>query len=206
MNKKNLTYEQIEERRRQLNFQQIVRDSFAFLEENFKFKCVYSDIYCVKFISEKVYCNIYHEKLSYELGVRIGLLPEHIDNKRYIDIEEIIREQKIDSFIRQNYSALAIRSIEKYIKEASIILKRYGVKSLLGDEGYYLFILKERDKLTKEFLYQERLKQAENKAKEAWDNNDFEKVIEIYLGLSNLNNIQKKKLNIAKDKLGNNMK
>jgi len=188
--------------RKGLCFEEIVKENFSFLETRYKFEIIYSGLYCVKYLARNVYCNLYHEKLSFEMDFVIGLAPEHIGNQLYINLEDLEKDQGINTIIKRPYFAVSKRSVETYIIEVANILKNYGEKSIIGDEEYYHYISDKKSKEQSERLKQENLIRMEKLANSAWQNNEYDKVVSIYSDIAaHLNSIQKKRLEIAKKRI-----
>ena len=187
--------------RQTIAFEKVANKYFRYLIEKYSFEMVYSDLYCVKFLSEYVYVNVYHEKLSYEMDFVIGLKPEHIDNKLYAKLENIIDYYQININIKIPFCATSRESVEKFIAEIAKLLKDYGEKLIKGDRDLYKEIAEVRSRQLNERVSKQNLLKAEHQAIIAWDNRDFDRVISIYSNIApNLNKTQRKRLELAKKK------
>ncbi len=187
------------EERIKLDFEQIAKANFDFLINKFKFKLKYSDKYIIKYSSNIVYLNIYHDKLSYELNIIIGLLPEHRKNGLYLTLYEIIKYFNIDTFIMEYYATIEKYVIEKYLNESSRIIQKYGKNILLGEKEIFINQLFKRKIEEDEMVKEENKKLIEKEASEAWNKHDYQLVYKIYYdNYSILNHIQKKRFEIAK--------
>lgn len=164
--------------RSRLGFQEAVRKHFAFLEEQHGYRCDSVDLYCVKYSSAKVYLNIYHEKLSYEIYLVIGLLPENYNSQLKVTSRDIIKMFELNE--NPYYQASNFDDVNTAIEKLSNIVSIYAKDALEGVDDYFKAIAAMRVQSQKDVLHAHELKIAEEKAKKAWDRKDFEAIVEIY--------------------------
>ncbi|KJS66081.1 MAG: hypothetical protein JL50_13065 [Peptococcaceae bacterium BICA1-7] len=182
-----------------LGFQEEVKRHFEYLISDYGYRCVFSDPYCVKFQTDKVYLNIYHEKISYEVYVEIGLIPEDYQNKLRIGIKDIIENSASSEKVLPFYQASNPRSISKAVGELAKLLRIHGKEALAGQYQYYKKISEMKLQRQQTAYTEEMLKITENRANDAWKRKDFSKVIELYEPIKqHLNTTQIKKLEYAK--------
>lgn len=187
--------------RTNLGFQEEVKEYFGFLLTEYGFECVFSDPYCVKFNSDKVYLNVYHERISYEIYFEIGMLPEHYQNTLKVGVKNIIEATENIS-AKSFYQASTKENVSIAVKELANLVKQYGKNALIGTVEYFQTISDRKAKKQQSELIMEKLKIAENKAENAWKKKDYKTVIEIYENIeAHLNTIQTKKLELARKKL-----
>lgn len=184
--------------RKMLGFEDAVREYFVFLEDPYGYKCIFSDLYCVKYNSDKVYINIYHERISYELYFEIGMLPEHYNNPLKVNLSDIVAMSNIESK-KVLYQASNKRDIYKVVEELAHITLTYAKDVLNASVEYFKSVIDYRKQLHQNELWLQELKLAEEKAKNAWNMKDYKTVVEVYSVLKKqLNPVQLKKLNYAK--------
>ena len=189
-----------ESNRMQLGFQDAVREYFAFVENEYGFKCVFSDVYIVKYESRKAYLKIYHEKLSYELNLEVGLISKDNKNRMNANIKEILEFSRTNE--KTFYQASNRSGVYDTIEKFAIYMKEYAQDALNASLPYFSNI--------NEFKMQERiyslqvlkLETVESNAKAAWNNKDYETVIEEYSQVENqLNALQIKRLAYARKRV-----
>lgn len=186
-----------------LGFQEAVRKHFAFLEEQYGYRCDSSNLYCVKYSSGRVYLNVYHEKLSYEIYLQIGLLPENYTNQLKVTSEELIKM----SGLKENtyYQASNFDNVDNVIEKLANVVRMYAIDALKGSEDYFKTISVERAQNQQAALLLHELKIAEEKAKSAWDKKEFKSVIEIYGKIEKyLTPVQFKRLDYARKSISGN--
>ncbi|MDF9409600.1 hypothetical protein L7E55_14775 [Pelotomaculum isophthalicicum JI] len=189
-----------------LGFQDAVKKYFAFLEDQYGFRCNYSDLYIVKFSSGKVFLNIYHERISYEIYIVIGILPENYNNQLKANLSDILEMSGITNE-RTFYQASNKNDIYVVIKKLSDLVRIYANDALNGSIDYFKAILEERIQRQQNKLILQELKVAEKKANSAWDSKDYKKVVEIYYRFEKyLSLVQIKRLDYAKKMISEHMK
>lgn len=186
-----------------LKFQDAVEEEFKFLKDQYLLNCVENGLYCVKYCSKKIFVSIYHERISYEIYIVIGLLPE--SSKVRVGLEDVVRcEEKKDS-PKIFFQASTIDNVKYSVAELASILKRYQSK-VFPDKIEYIKIVKNyQERLTHELYTEETMNDIDNKAVEAWGNKEYKKVVEAYSQVyDKLNLIQAKRLEYAKKMIGEN--
>lgn len=184
-----------------LGFQDAVKEQFSFLVDQYGFSCNSSNLYTIKYISEKVYINIYHERISYEIYFEMGLLPEDYNSQLKVSTSDIV---EILSGVNENtcYQASNKSNVNLVIEKLANLVKMYAKEALRGSIDYFKEISEIRyKKLQHAFLLQE-LKIADEKAKKAWDITDYKTVAEIYSQFEkHLSAVQLKMLHYAEKKV-----
>lgn len=189
-----------------LEFQDAVKKYFVFLEDQYGFRCVFSDSYSVKYNSEKVYLNVYHERISYEIYFRIGMLPEDYNNPLKADVSDITR---MSNKVSENifYQAISKNEVYMAVENLANLVRMYAKDALNASIDYYEAILTSRMREQKEALLLQELKTAEEKAKIAWDNKDYKAVAEEYKQFKeHLSSVQLKRLDYAEKIINSNAK
>lgn len=187
--------------RRALGFEDAVREHFTFLEELYGYQCICSDLYCVKYSSDKAYMNIYHERISYELYFEIGMIPENYNSPLKINLNDIVT---MCSTLREKGTLQASNKNGVYtlVKDLASITLTYAQDAINGSVDYFKSVLVCRQQMQENALLLQEMKLAEEKAKEAWNMKDYKTVVEIYSLLEiQLDSIQLKRLDYAKKML-----
>lgn len=187
--------------RNMLGFQDVVKKHFAFLEDQYGFKCVSSDLYTVKYSSDKVYLNIYHERVSYELYFEIGMLPEDYNNLLKANLSDIIA---MPGIVNENvfYQASNKNDVYMVVEKLADLARMYAKDALNASLQYFRDIANYRTQVQENALRLLELKTAESKANSAWNVKDYKTVVEVYTQFEkHLNSVQLKRLDFAKKKI-----
>ncbi|GEM_PF-1778861 len=187
--------------RNMLGFEDAVRKYFAFLEDIYGYKCIASDLYCVKYSSDKVYINIYHERISYELYFEIGMLPEKNNNPLIANLNDIVA---MCSMLREKvlYQASNNNDVYTVVEKLAHITLTYAKDALNASVEYFKSVGDYRKQMQENALFLQELNLAEEKVKKAWNMKDYKTVVEVYSTIDNqLNPVQIKRLDYAKKML-----
>lgn len=184
--------------RSNLEFQEAVKKHFAFVEDQYKFKLIFADLYTVKYVSEKAYLNIYHERASYELYFRIGILPENYNNLFKADTKDIVAmccALDKEAF----YQASNKEVVNKIVEKLADIAKVYAKNALNASYDFFEDVAHFRKQKQEDTLHMIEIRTAENKANSAWNGKDYKMVVEIYTQFKGqLSPVQQRKLEYAK--------
>jgi hypothetical protein len=184
-----------------LGFQDTVREYFAFIENQYGFRCVSSDLYCVKYTSDKAYLHVYHERISFELYFVVGMLPESCNNPLKADTRDFIAMDN-DTERSLLYQASKKEGVRAAVEELAELAGTHAVDALSGSPQFYEDIANSRTKRQEIAMRLHQLETADQKAGIAWDNRDYKRVVELYTPYEpHLRPVQIKKLNIARKKL-----
>jgi hypothetical protein len=125
------------DKRRALMFQDVVNEGFDFLINEYGFKQIESGLYFISYESKHTYVEIFHDKVSYEMNIRIGLLPEP-KNVLFFDIHELVDFEGVESNIGSCYMATSKDAIERYIAEGVKLIKTYS-ENILNRKSKYFY-------------------------------------------------------------------
>lgn len=180
--------------RKMLGFQKTVRKYFSFLENQYDFKCIFSDLYCVKFYSKKVYLNVYHERISYEIYFEIGLLPEEYNNTLKADVRDVL-DNSSNTFSNSYFQASKKDDIDIAVEKLANLVKQNGKDLLIGSTSDFKSISNKRTERQQKALFFGELRISLEKANNAWNCKDYKTVTEAYEQYEEyLNPIQLKRL------------
>jgi hypothetical protein len=114
-----------------LEFAAVARAAFRFLSDR-DFIEIYSSENSIVFKNDQIRVEVYHELLSYQIGLQI----RYLDTK--LSLADILREVDLiegEKFMEPLSSTS--QGVSKSLKENAGILKRYGASALAGDKDYY---------------------------------------------------------------------
>lgn len=183
-----------------LEFKDYVFNEFNFLVEKFNFYVEYFDNHIVKYYSDKVFVNVYYERLSYEIYFCIGMLPESKKNYKIssFEISSVNKNKKFNILESTTNPEL----ISKVIIELANMVKSECYDILLGNleplKHLYDVVEKNRENLKLNL----KLIEMEREAQVAWNEKNYRKLISIYTRHEKyLTKTQSKKLEYARKKI-----
>ena len=184
-----------------LGFQDAVREYFAFIENQYGFKCSSSDLYCVKYTSDKAYLHVYHERISFELYFVIGMLPESYNNPLKADTRDFIAmDNGVDRALL--YQASKKEGVRAAVEKLAELTGTHAVDAFSGSPQFFEVIANSRTQRQEIAMRIYQLKTADQQARIAWDNKDYKAVVELYTPYEpHLRPAQSKRLNIARKEL-----
>jgi hypothetical protein len=188
----------------QLGFTSEVLSSFHFLVEDYNFKCVKTDVTFVRYESKFVFVNIYHGRRSYELGVEIGKLENHLPIREdWYSIGEIMDLMGVRKNLRFTFfQASSKDQIQILVRKLAEYVKKYAKPILDGHYEIFekLEILRKNN--SDAYIREAELQNIRERADIAWKQKDYVKFIELYNQVKDgLTSIEGKKLDYARKKL-----
>lgn len=163
--------------RRSLHFAEAVKAKFGFLTAN-GFKRVKSEPTFVRFESGGIYVNVYHGRMSFELGLEIGQM-ESLDEEPY-SMSEIIRFTEPDKSDRyRDYATRDVSGVEEGVQRLAALFRRYVDAGLFDDGQLFTRLRKQREIYIGKFALEVNLTQARRKLDSAWQAKDYAKVVEL---------------------------
>ncbi|MGD9118247.1 MAG: hypothetical protein PVJ08_05870 [Dehalococcoidia bacterium] len=131
--------------REKLGFKETVFHHFKFLVEEYGFRCVSSGLLHVEYESKKVFVGVYHERLSDELEIRVGLLKQ--ENMRGYTLQDILLFKGKDDLYQQlenkraehvkYLGASTAEEVRKYVPIIAELLREYALPAIQGNPGFY---------------------------------------------------------------------
>jgi len=188
--------------RENLKFNYSVRSSFQFLTDDYNFELVKEEITFVRYETDQLFVNIYHGRLSYELGFECGLKSKG-EESRY-RLNTILRGLMGDTHKKQTfYQASNKEAVANCLSKIASIVKEYCSSLLRVEDSAFakveLASANEGRELTKKYTIGPVRKQAE----QAWKNKEYEKVRSLYKTIEDkLSSIELKRLKYADKYIG----
>lgn len=182
-------------------FKEEVTRQFDFLKEH-GFLLVHSEPPFVRFESRRACVNIYHERLSYEIGLNVGPLPNA--GQLSYSTSEIgsLLEPSIGSDIYRDFAATTVRGVAEGVQRLAKLLRHYVNLGLFQDICLFERLRENRKTLSIRFERQLRLSQMRIKLDLAWTARDFAEVAVILCPFqSSLTPTEMRKFKYAKKKL-----
>lgn len=189
---------EINSARKSLGFSGEARKQFDFLETKWGFKCTQELPTFVRYESSNIYVNIYHGRVSFEVGVEFG----EMSNTPFTleMLVEILDEKLVGKYWAAH--AKTVQEVCNALKKAADGLKLYGDSVLSGDRVIFDRLKQLGKKRVADMALDSLLHQIRPKAEAAFRQGDFEKTVDLYSSIENaLTPVEKKKLEIAKKRI-----
>ncbi len=166
-------------KREDLHFAQSVKKSFAFLSRTYNMQSVESTPINVRYENKDVYINIYHENLSYELGVRIGQLSDKKGRSYWL--EEVLR---VFAGQKHNYGtffqASNAEDVRKSVIDVAMYVEKFYGPLLRNDSDAFQRLESACRLFGEQYERESILKDIRLKAEKAWKNKEYEKVVKLF--------------------------
>ena len=183
--------------RENLKFNYSVRCNFQFLVNEYGFEIVKEKSTFVRYETDKLFVNIYHGRLSYELGFECGLKSKG-EKTRY-RLHTILRGLIGDEHNKQTfYQASNQEAIFNCLKKIADIVKEYCPQLLLAEYKAFAKIEHASTKEGQELTEKYTVGPIKERAEQAWKNKEYEKVRSLYTPIKDkLSQLELKRLNYA---------
>ena len=167
--------------RARLEFRQEALSVFAFLSADYDFSCTHADPNLLTYESETLYVDVYHDPLSYEVGVDLGKLSHDAGRKRSFALVELMRLE--DPQKAENFRCPAVVKPDQMrpaLVHLSELLKTYAGRVLRGDSSVLKRARRESARFERERAEKSRLRQVRSRANAAFGEKDYAKAAALY--------------------------
>lgn len=186
--------------REKLRFNQVVEREFRFLIDDYKYRLVKSESTFVRYESKSYFMNIYHGRISYEIGVEIG---DHLVGWwDYISPSGILNYvMGPDHGITTYFQASTREAVENCVVKLAGTIRKYCMDVASGDQKAIDAIIEAQGKRNEEYTRQVVQEPVRREAEQAWRDKDYSKVVSLYGSIKeDLSEIEMKKLEYAQKK------
>jgi hypothetical protein len=185
-----------------LGFQNIAEREFEYLQSEYRYKCIESGPWLIKYSSRDVFVIVsFDGNRSYELSCAIGRNDDYRDSCSVpFDLAEIIRckeypQKGVDVFCRVTSRV----DLEKHVKELAYLLKAYAKDMLMGPKKEFDMVADFRNAECEKYYLQKEWIQLQEEVSIAWKNRLYKKVFELLSPHKEyLSNLDMKRLEYAK--------
>ncbi|MBL4907259.1 MAG: hypothetical protein JKX94_07400 [Sneathiella sp.] len=190
-------------------YENLVKSSFAFLVEGYGFEIsnierIGNSYIALKYLSNKVFVNLYYSSPRFELDFYIGRvgIEDKPDKDGFTSNDLLFLSDDARWIDYKLYSAHSYENLRKCLPMLAELLKVCGANCLKGESSVYEKALFEKKRNINQWGKEQELKQAKKAASEAWKNKDYNRFIEVFEPVANeLSASEKKKLNYARKHL-----
>jgi len=177
-----------------LNFQNIVRSHFEFLEK-IGFIEIEAKSTTVRYRKGSVELYVYHDLISYEVGLLV-----HYDGKRY-SIESIIDSADhvvVDKF--RNQVARTRIALNPIVERLADLMRQYGSRAIEGDRSFFIDIDKQKKLMRQAYVRDLQASQIKPKAEAAFREGKYGEAARLFelIELSCLSRAERAKFALAK--------
>lgn len=160
----------------QLRFEEAVLAAFGFLTSEYGFRQEDSTPSCVRYEGNGVVVAVSHDRNSFEITATVER--EHSGEQFTAwEIARLAGAPDVDE--RTSLQASTPDRVENLVPALANTLKRYGGAALRGDEGFYLRLRELQWQESERFLSEGRLSWVRQQAREAWQNHDYKRVVQL---------------------------
>jgi hypothetical protein len=168
---------------------------FAFLE-SLGFCCVFSEINLVRFESPKININIYHEKLSYEIGSSIEFTGES-EIFSFSEILRLVHGKEMEQY--RDYATHTVEGVAEGVRKLVELFRECVATGFLNNNQLFSLLTQQRRDWAKKYALETQLKQALKKSEFAWNEKNFGEVVKVLAPLEeHLNSTDLKRFEYAK--------
>ena len=191
----------IESERIQLGFAESVISYFDFLTRDYGFVLIKADPTFVRFESPNVFANIYHGRMSFEIGFEIGYLV-HLSNEpeQFFSIGDILsltnaREEPGFTHLQANTA----QGVKEATAKLAVLVKRYAGSALSNAPSIFAQLVDIQSRKSDELIRKWELADIREKVGKAWQEKNYGKIVELFDPVSkDLTLAELKKLEYAK--------
>lgn len=182
--------------RSHLKFPETVEDEFSFLKE-YGFQIKQREQTFVKYESKDVFVNIFHGRVSYEIGLQVGLLSS--GNVSGYGLRSVIGFTDPDIAKKYRYYTTGTHDgVKRGVREIAKLLKTYGDKALRGDSVMFQWL----NNYIEKYWAERKAAQIRPKAEEAFRTKDYSKAADLYKSIEGcLTSAEEKKMKYALKKM-----
>lgn len=183
------------EDRTYLSFESAAREAFAFLND-LGFSEVESLPTLIRYGKIGVEVDVYHGRQSYEIGAGVSGF-----GARYALVEIVRATDPITAERYRNAVATTPERVTASLEELALLMKRYGIAALRGDQQFFSMLENQRKSWSEEYALDVLADQLRPQADDAFRRADYSMAAELYARIrSRLSPAEIKKLAIAEQR------
>ena len=191
-------------KRNELDFPRLAAERFGFLtKEPYGLQAVKKEPLALRYEGNGVVCVVFHERLSYELGVALWRPTEQREVERPYTISDLMRVTDPKASRRyRRFAATSKDSLGRGLTKLAEDLEKYGASAIRNEPEFFHRLSAAREEAISEFGSAMVDQSARTEAEAAWRNGDFYRVARAYGRIeSRLSPVERKKLNHAREQI-----
>lgn len=184
--------------REQLGFKEAVLTSFKFLNDA-GLHPVAGEMTLVRYESSVVFVNVYHGRVSFELGVEIGRLREPSKALTLYDIVAWAGAEKAEGFANHvMFQVSSRKDVQEFAGRLASLIRKYAGPFLRGDDSAFDSAFEVRAERWQREMKQGNLSNIRSRAEAAWQAKNYVQVIKYYSSMhEDLSHVESKRLDYA---------
>jgi len=189
--------------RARLGFRQEALSVFAFLTADYDFSCTHADPNLLTYESETLYVDVYHDPLSYEVGVDLGKLGHDAERRRSFSLVELMRLENPRKAANFRYPAIVTADqMRPALVNLAELLKTHGGSVLRGDLSVLKRVRGESARFERDRAKESRLHPVRSRANAAFREKDYTKAAALYESIKiDLSSAESRKLEYSKKRM-----
>jgi len=182
-----------------LNFTNLIKKEFNFLEENYDFTYEIIDDSHVRYENNEIFIRVmYDARRSFELALDLG--QKNDKSNAHYDLGHILGLKDINE--QAYFMASSQKSLEICISRLSKLTSKYTIEFLENHEMYFQRLLKFKEKRQESYWLNKNLRLNREKLKNSWEKRDYLKFCELFPLIEKYaTNAEKKKFSFSSQKL-----
>lgn len=167
--------------RAKLGFRGAVLSAFGFLENDYGFRCVKTEVTLVRYESDRVFVNVYHGRGSYFMDVEIGPLSGNPEMEERFSLRHVLKlAAALETTGYTEYQVSHAEHVKEFVDKLAELTKIYAGDVLRGQpkvfEQLRALQTSESDALTKSWHFNDIRRQAEI----AWRSKDYATLVKLF--------------------------
>lgn len=188
--------------RQDLKFSSSVRKSFRFLINDYGFELVKEEPTFVRYETDQLFVNIYHGRLSYELGFECGLQSRGEESRYRLDT--LLRGLLGNAHNKQIfYQASNKEAVASCLGKIANMVEEYCSSILRAEDSAFAKVERASAEEGQELTEKYTIEPVREKAEQAWRKKEYEKVRSLYKAIEDkLSSLEFKRLKYLDKHLG----
>jgi hypothetical protein len=161
-----------------LGFAGAAEEAFRFLS-SYGFRLQNSDATILRYVSERVFLNVYHGRSSYELGIEVGLLQSGDCSDQGYPLGAFVGLTDQQEAARLRYfMTTKPEEVRVGLQRLAGQVKQWVERALVGDETVFAELRQHQQEWSKKYAAEVLAGQVRPKAEEAFRARDYKRVVE----------------------------
>lgn len=190
-------------RRSRLNFRASVRDAFDFLcNEPYSLRIGDLGDRRIVYEGENVAVAVFHDRLSYELGVEIWRPSRPDEARTPFSLSDLMRVTEPETALSyRRFAAVTPDALRRGTRKLAADVRRFANPALRGEDEFFTRAKDDRDEAIEEFSRDSQDRRARQRAQEAWLQRKYSEVDDSYTSVrGKLSPSEQERLRIARDR------
>jgi hypothetical protein len=153
-----------------------VLNQFSFLKD-LGFADVRSEATFVRYESSSMAINVYHGRLSYEIGLELESLREPIETYQFSALLRLLSAQRAKDY--RVFASRTVDGVTEGVQRLAVLFRECVGAGNLNDPQLFAQLKMHRDEWSRKYALEVQLAHAHGALETAWAKKDFGKVVQI---------------------------